>query len=374
MSLESEFEEQRLRQLLRLIGSIRFTDKPSYGRIHAIMMQAKDNIAKDIQRYKIHNPPGTYSGNFFKYNRRLAEQIYATLKGLNDGVYTSISDAMVSSWELADEKNNALVAKYTKGVNIPESLAISMHQLNVDAMNAFIKRADNGLNLSKRIWNYTVAENRTKLELYLSSGITAGRSANQISRDIRELLYEPDKLFRRVRDKETGELVLSKAAKAYHPGQGVYRSSYKNALRVAASETNMAYRYSDSYRRRKLPFVNGVRVHLSDAHPRLDICDSMQGDYPVGFLFGGWHPSCLCYSTSILTTKEEFVHYIKTRHIDQRKYIRSIPQKAQRYIQKHGPQMQKWNSQPYFLADNFTKDFKLKESVIHARPEIPVGK
>ena len=34
-------------------------------------------------------------------------------------------------------------------------------------------------------------------------------------------------------------LLSVKAAQAFHPGHGVYRSSYKNALRLAATETNM---------------------------------------------------------------------------------------------------------------------------------------
>ena len=60
----------------------------------------------------------------------------------------------------------------------------------------------------------------------------------RLSRDVRRYLRNPDKLFRRVRDKH-GNLRLSKAAKAYHPGRGVYRSSYRNALRLTATENNM---------------------------------------------------------------------------------------------------------------------------------------
>ena len=66
----------------------------------------------------------------------------------------------------------------------------------------------------------------------------------RMSRDVCGYLRNPDKLFRRVRDKH-GNLRLSKAAKAYHPGRGVYRSSYRNALRLTATENNMAYRTAD---------------------------------------------------------------------------------------------------------------------------------
>ena len=50
----------------------------------------------------------------------------------------------------------------------------------------------------------------------------------------------------------------------YHPGQGVYRSSYKNARRLAVTETNMAYRTSDYLRWQQMEFVVGIRVVMSD--------------------------------------------------------------------------------------------------------------
>lgn len=74
-----------------------------------------------------------------------------------------------------------------------------------------------------------------------------GKSANYLISDVRKYLKNPDALFRRVRDKH-GNLRLSKAAKAYHPVRGVYRSAYKNALRLTATETNMAYRTADHLR------------------------------------------------------------------------------------------------------------------------------
>ena len=75
-------------------------------------------------------------------------------------------------------------------------------------------------------------------------------------------MNEPDRLYRRVRDKG-GNLRLSKAAKMYHPGQGVYRSSAKNAQRLTRTEINMAYRESEYLRWQQLDFIVGIRVMLS---------------------------------------------------------------------------------------------------------------
>lgn len=70
------------------------------------------------------------------------------------------------------------------------------------------------------------------------------KSAAQLSRLIRADLKEPERLFRWVRTKH-GNLVLSKAAEQYHPGRGTYRSSYKNAMRLARTTINESFRQAD---------------------------------------------------------------------------------------------------------------------------------
>jgi len=122
---------------------------------------------------------------------------------------------------------------------------------------------------------------------------------------VRKYLQQPEKLFRRVRDKH-GVLHLSKNAAAYHPGRGVYRSSYKNAIRLTGTETNIAYRSADHAAYQGLDFVVGIEIKLSGNHPVTDICDTLKGRYPKTFKWTGWHPACRCYQVPILKTEEEF--------------------------------------------------------------------
>lgn len=115
-----------------------------------------------------------------------------------------------------------------------------------------------------------------------------------LSPQYREMQLRLYKLFRRVRD-EHGELQLSKRAAVFHPGRGVYRSSYKNARRLAATETNIAYMTADYERWQQLDFVVGIEIKLSNNHtlngvPFTDICDDLKGRYPKDFKFTGWHP------------------------------------------------------------------------------------
>ena len=85
----------------------------------------------------------------------------------------------------------------------------------------------------------------------------------------------------------------------------MYKSSARNAMRVARTETNMAYRKADNERWGQMDFVLGQRIALSKSHPAEDICDELAGDYPVDFEFTGWHPQCFCVATPILPDEDE---------------------------------------------------------------------
>lgn len=133
-----------------------------------------------------------------------------------------------------------------------------------------------------------------------------GTPANRLATDLKQYLKYPDKLFRRVRD-EHGQLQLSKRAKEFHPGAGVYRSSYKNARRLAVTETNMAYHKADNERWRKLDFVLGYEVQVSGTNPNVcPLCVELAGKYPKEFEFVGWHPHCRCHAVPIMEDIDSF--------------------------------------------------------------------
>ena len=135
---------------------------------------------------------------------------------------------------------------------------------------------------------------------------TDGTPANRLATDLKQYLKYPDKLFRRVRD-EHGQLQLSKRAKEFHPGAGVYRSSYKNARRLAVTETNMAYHKADNERWRQLDFVLGYEVQVSGTNPNVcPLCVELAGKYPKEFEFVGWHPHCRCHAVPIMEDIDSF--------------------------------------------------------------------
>lgn len=217
-----------------------------------------------------------------------------------------IVDGVRSEWTLANNKNDEL-CRQVFGDNIGKLSKAEYKRYfnnNDTARKAFEERKEKGLNLSDRVWKYT-DQFKEEIEMGLDLGIRSGLSAQEMTKDLKQYLQHPDMLFRRVRD-EHGQLHLSKRAAAYHPGRGVYRSSYKNARRLTATETNMAYRMADYERWQQLDFVVGIEVRLSpNNHPVTDICDDLKGKYPKDFKFTGWHPHCRCHAVTILKTPEE---------------------------------------------------------------------
>jgi hypothetical protein len=194
-------------------------------------------------------------------------------------------------------------------------------------------------NLSDRVWNLS-GNFRDEIQRIIDEGIGEGLSADNMSRRLRQYLNEPNKLFRRVRD-EHGQLHLSKAAKGYHPGSGVYRSSYKNAMRLARTEINMAYHEQAYECWQKLDFIVGFRVVLSAQHPVYDICDNLQGEYPKDFKFLGWHPQCMCHTIALIKGEDG--------------EVKNVPENFRKWVDENADRIAVSGykgTTPYFLSDN----------------------
>ena len=307
------------------------------------------------------------------------DRLNKLLQGLNKNIQVAIINGVRSAWTLSNNKNDEL-SRQVFGDNVGKLSKQAYRRYfstNDEARKAFEERQANGLKLSDRVWNYTTGF-KDEIELGLDASIRSGMSAADMTKELRQYLKYPDRLYRRVRD-EHGNLQLSKAAAAFHPGQGVYRSSYKNARRLAATETNMAYRTSDHLRWQQADYVVGIRVVLSNNHTLLgqdgkphkfaDICDELsapldftpeekRGLYPKDFKFVGWHPHCRCHALSVLKTPEEMQEDTKrilageettTESVNR---VTDVPREFKSWIADNEDRMMSAKSIPYFLSDN----------------------
>lgn len=289
----------------------------------------------------------------------LKKEMEALMQDLVSSLQANIEDGDQESWTLSNTKNDAMVDSIIGKKHLPKKVVQAWKHPHLEALNAFIARKEAGMNLSRRVWNLT-QQFKSEMELALELGMGEGKSAAALSRDVRKYLVEPNKLFRRVRDK-SGALRLSKAAAAYHPGQGVYRSSYKNALRMTATENNIAYRTADHNRWQDLPFVIGIEIHISNNHPTEDICDLFDGKrFPKDFKFTGWHPWCRCYAVSVLASQEEMDAYTTAimngedvRHWKFTGQVEKMPKEFNKWMKDNQQRIASAKNMPYFIKDNF---------------------
>ena len=364
--------------------------------VRRLYATATDELLK-LSAMKVSN--GVSAAFSFSDSKRLSEQANAILRALYSGVYNEIKGGVIAEWENANKSCDALITSIF-GKKVKEDNHYARYfARNKESVDAFFKRKSEygGLNLSQRVWKY-VGDFKTEMEMALSVAMGEGKSAATISREVRKYLQRPDMMFRRFRVK-TGEQDIFDAdgnivgkepvygrvwrrkvvdaatgnvswqtvnLKDYSFGRGVYRSSYKNAMRLTRTETNMAYRTADQERWQRLDFIIGYRVVLSDNHPEPDICNDLsakrsekgsRGVYPKDFVFKGWHPQCRCYVVPILADEKEFDKIqeaiLNDEPIPESKGVIREPNKYfQDWWMKNKKRVSEAQSLPYWVKDN----------------------
>lgn len=331
--------------------------------IDALYNQAIMEFAQLANQAKI-NQDKPFAFKDYPATQAKVQQIVNSLAAKMQAVITKGSR---EQWLYACKKNDEFIASILNTSKISKAKLDKMQDRNLEALKTFQGRKVNGMDLSQRVWKYT-GQLKTTMELGIDVAIGKGTSAAQLSRELRKYLKEPDNLFRKVKDKH-GNLVLSKAAKALHPGQGVYRSSYKNAMRLTRSEINLAYKEADQLRWQQLDFVVGYEIKLSNNHtlngePFVDICDKLAGRYPKSFRFKGWHPQCRCLVVPILQDREEFnddeladlksaLNGKEYKKYASKNTVTDVPDSFKEWIHENAERSRNWASQPYFIKDNF---------------------
>lgn len=339
--------------------------------------------------------PSLDDGVMFSFDGESAKkqkEVEVLLRRLHSAVTMAIQQGVKLEWDEANQECDKLVQSVF-GKKVLESPEFSAWMgRNTAARDAFLSRSEHGLNLSDRVWK-SVRQLRDEMEVAMTVSIGEGESSSSMSRKVRQYLNNPDDMFRRFRykkgekdiiDPETGEItgkeiVWGKKWKkrikdevtgkykwidydrdSYKTGAGVYKSSARNAMRVARTETNIAYRRADNARWQDMDFVLGQRVQLSKNHPKKDICDKLQGDYPKDFVFDGWHPQCFCFATPILMDEEEMAKVTEAflkgeKYTPRGKQITDYPAAFKDWVREHSEDIaaaRQRGTEPYFIRNN----------------------
>lgn len=258
-----------------------------------------------------------------------SEKVTPMLRNMYSRIYQTIRKGAEKEWLKSEEHTDELVKAVFGEQAIESPFFAKYFQHNQEAMKAFFTRKTgaSGLNLSQRVWRYTGAYKR-ELENTIDLALGEGTAANRLATTVKKYLNDPDRWYRRFRVKvgedEDGNPAYGRVwkrrtydkesqsykwvddnPKDYHPGRGVYRSSYRNAQRLARTETNIAYRTAEYDRWQDMPFIIGIEIKLSNNHPVPDICDALKGVYPKTMKWTGWHPNCRCYQVPVLAARDE---------------------------------------------------------------------
>lgn len=322
-------------------------------------------------------------GKPFAFNdyEEVATTVQQTLRKLYTEVYQQVRGSIVKEWNYSNDTTDRLIRGLFGKEATEDHHFAKYFQRNREAMQQFLQRQTNGLDLSQRVWRY-VGQTRTDLEAALDLGLGQGLDADELSRQVRQYLNNPDDLFRRFRykvgedadgnpvygrkwkkrcyDKATDSFYwVDSDPKDYHTGTGVYRSSYKNAMRLTRTETNMAYRAADCERWQQLPFVLGYEVRKSKNHPCVDICDDLAGTYPKEFKFVGWHPHCYCYIVPVLCKESELEDLTgrilrgEEEGFTPSGVVSSMPSQFTSWVAANRERIANASSLPYFIRDNY---------------------
>ena len=306
---------------------------------------------------------------------------YPEVQRIIDGIFEEFRQSVEVTITKGLEWEDNLSA--SKATDIASRYGVAVAQQRSQAVAGFAQRKVGGLDLSQRVWNITDTFHK-EVETAMDIALRDGTPANRLATDLKQYLKHPDKLFRRVRN-EHGQLQLSKRAKEFHPGAGVYRSSYKNARRLAVTETNMAYHKADNERWRQLDFVLGYEVQVSGTNPNVcPICIELAGKYPKEFEFVGWHPHCRCHAVPIMedidSCQARQDALLRGERIPATGQVTAPPKNFTDHLTNNSDRLQrasKAGTLPYFVRDNYkvgkdgtlTPTFSVPEKP--AKPALP---
>ena len=221
------------------------------------------------------------------------------------------------------------------------------YQVNNDALQAFQRRRDSGMNLSQKLWNQS-EDYKRGLEHTLSVAIEKGMSAVTLSKRVSKYLEDFPSL-----KKDYGE--------RFGRATDIHDCEYRS-IRLARSEINMAYRSAEQMRWEQMDFIIGYEVKLSGNHnckgvPQgafYDICDDLKGRYPKDFKWLGWHPNCRCYVVPIIKSEERFWEDEDKRG-DDNEEITELPDNFKQWAAQNKDRIDKAEQRgtlPYFIRDN----------------------
>lgn len=224
---------------------------------------------------------------------------------------TSIHGGMKAFWEnvgsltIFGEKEAAAAAldatslmmqtAYANSGREGAELARSLKYQGQAGIDAFISREENLLQLSRRVYR-NVPLSMGMVQKEIKKGLIRQLSAKELAENVAHMI-RPD----------------VKGGVSYA------------AMRLARTEINNAFHFSQIRYTREMPWVDGYKWNKSRSHAHTDICDTRaqdnhdgigRGVYKKGNVPGKAHPQCLCYLTTVTADAGTFEKRLRSGAYD----------------------------------------------------------
>ncbi len=287
------------------IGKTKYSPVPgetaiqTYARIEkrtdqALLMLIQEAAADSQKQAKIAAAKGTISGKTRAAQQRaIVSSLNERMRELWEGVgYLTIFGEKEAA--RAGVESVAFMAKTLFGKE-HEDILRGLTEQSRAGVSAFIGREENVHQLSERVYR------------------NAALSTGTVQREVQKAL---------LRGVSATELAAN-VATMIRPGVpgGV---SYA-ALRLARTEINNAFHFSQIQATRNQPWVEGYQWHRSGRHGGADQCDVMatrnhdgigRGVYKKVHVPGKPHPNCLCFITTVSVDKGKFEKQLRNGSYD----------------------------------------------------------
>lgn len=344
-------EQARIRRIAALENQLRkivlqtFTLTLSLPQLLKALREADELFELKRNRIAFKKIQTILKNQFSKFNFALLNGIEKEFQITNDDLWKTI------------EKRKPKQAEQLKVFETIRNEAQANVRSIAEQARTFTNEKKGGMTISERVWK-TFQNIPKEIDVMVQNSIKQGSSAADLAKNLNKYLLEDDRLYRKVPNKKTGILEWSKAAKEYRPGQGVYRSSYKNALRLARTEINRAYREAEWNAFQDNLQIVGYEIVLSNnTENQCDVCKKLAGTYPIWFKWTGWHPQCRCRMIAIPLPPEEFQRLTLLTLQGKRdsfkpKVITDIPVQLKDYLSTNKDRIDQAASVPYWYEDN----------------------
>ncbi|MCK5020487.1 MAG: hypothetical protein KAS32_25945 [Candidatus Peribacteraceae bacterium] len=275
------------------------------NRIYDMFVNAENAILAKISRYSKGGKIPTYRLDALlteikKEMNALRPRIRGAVrqtqrKSIDEGMKSAMRGAIASG--VSDNSSKIGTSFVDKEGNIqrhnPKKSSYSASAwagINADAMEAMMRFEFGGTTFSRRVWDATYTSEKA-IRDRVNLAVLTGESAEKVSRDIRKYLGVSDT----IRGKELAN---------FHPGAGVYKSAYKNSLRVASTELNRAFNEGMVRYAMKKKFIKGFIWRTGSGNPCPDCLDVEGNYYPKNEApMLPLHPWCYCWLYTVYDEK-----------------------------------------------------------------------